>query len=540
MDFLKNLSKFKLISLVASAIIVLISLIFLVFSISKPTMVPLYSNLGLEDMNLVSNKLQSMNIPFTTNTGGNQVLVPLDRVLGLRMSLAQEGIPSSANIVGYEVFDKSDLLGTSQFVNNINLVRALEGELARTIASLAPIETARVHLVIPKKELFSKIGSTPSASVVLKIRSGKKLNKVEVNGIANLVATAVPELKVDNVTILDQQGKPLKIANEDNDDSMINANVSEYQANIEKKLKEAVESILEKSVGVGKVKASVTATIDFDREVISSEVYDPDGQVLRSHKTSDENENEGLSKDNVSVANNIPNLPQQNQQPISSKSKSKSDEIANYEISKTVTNRVTEGGKIIKLSVAVLVDGIYTPTDNKESKLVYQERSPEEIAKLKALVEAAIGIDPSRGDKVEVINLQFVSDVNFDEQSNQNTFDWLKYDLKTVMQFIIIAIILILASFLLLKPLFNKVVDNTRENFIPELGDKIMQENNEAQNISLNTASKSLDEGEKSNSNDLKVHEKRYSDLLKYLNEAITQNKDTTLTVVRNWLYKGE
>ena len=154
-----------------------------------------------EDMSVVISRLEAMNISHETGNNGKDILVPMTKVTNLRMTFAQEGIPESGNLVGYEIFDKTDALGTSQFVYNVNLVRALEGELARTIGTLSIVDNARVHIVLPKKELFSKVGNEPTASVVLRLRSGQSLSKQEIAGISHIIATAVPSLKVENITI---------------------------------------------------------------------------------------------------------------------------------------------------------------------------------------------------------------------------------------------------------------------------------------------------------------------------------------------------
>ena len=211
MEFLKNFSPVKVMAIIAGGIAIMVLLGFLTFKLATPPMSILYTNLTPDDSSLILSRLEGMGIAYSVTDSGKDLLVPVNKVLMLRMTFAQEGIPRSGSLVGYEIFDKNETLGTSQFVHNVNLVRALEGELSRTIGSLTPIENARVHLVMPKKELFSKSGSDPTASVVLRMRGSQFLSKQEVAAISHLVATAVPGLKVDNVTIVDNRGKPLKL-----------------------------------------------------------------------------------------------------------------------------------------------------------------------------------------------------------------------------------------------------------------------------------------------------------------------------------------
>ena len=197
MEFLKNLGIGKLLGISIAGIILFALILVFANRLSSTPMAVLYTNVTLEDSSLITARLEAMGIMHETNAGGNEILVPVDRVLMLRMRFAQDGIPTSGSVIGYEIFDKSDTLGTSQFIHNINLLRALEGELSRTIGTLTPIQSARVHLVIPKKELFSKIGNEPSASVVLRIKESNNLSKKEIEGISHLVATAVPALKTE-------------------------------------------------------------------------------------------------------------------------------------------------------------------------------------------------------------------------------------------------------------------------------------------------------------------------------------------------------
>ncbi|CAL7961677.1 Flagellar M-ring protein [Alphaproteobacteria bacterium] len=554
MEFLDKLGKFKLVFIITSALIMIALILFLSLGISKPTMVPLYKQLSAEDFRSITLRLQTLNIPFHENQDkdNNQVLVSVDKVSKTRMILAQEGLPSSGSVVGYEIFDKSDILGTSQFINNVNLVRALEGELSRTIGNLAQIETARVHLVLPRKELFSKIGPIPSASVVLKIKPGQKLSKGEINGVAHLLVTAVPELKLENVTILDQNSKPLKVKNDDEEEGTP-SNATEYRTNLENRLKNAVEEMIERYVGAGKVKVNVSALIDFDREVVNTEVYNPEEQAIRSRKSSVEEEQEGLQNNNVSVANNVPNLPQQRQQNAPNKNKNKSDEITNYEISKTITNKIIPWGRVKQLSIAVLVDGIYT-VDAQNKKLLYKERSVDELEKLRALVSAAIGADQSRGDRVEVINLKFITsdDIDAAEWKNNSILGKFGENFHSFTQLIIVLVVFALAGLLLIRPLISKFLRSAKSAgsiLIPELGEAMGIHKNETIDVEdkkhgetqMSGESAAQSTGMEQERVSGKVFgEKRYAELMRYLNEVMQQNPDDAVTVLRNWLYKHE
>ncbi len=546
--FFRNLGKTKLIILAVSCVLFVGLGIFLAITLSQPDMTLLYSDLNSSDRNDVALKLRAAGVPFAVSTDGKEIRVPEKDALNLRMSFALEGIPSSGRIVGYEIFDKNDVLGTSQFLNNINLVRALEGELIRTIDSLTAIENSRVHLVIPKKELFSKVSATPSASIVLKLRPGKKLSKKEIEGITNLVVTAVPDLKSENVTMIDQNGNILRAEKEGDD--MLSVNTA-YQTLIEKKLALSIEEILQRCVGTGKAKASVFVDIDFDKAVVNSEDYNPEGQVIRSKKLINEQESDSQQTDNVSVATNIPNAPQQLKVPELTKSKTKEDEIINYEISKVATNKIIVGGTIKKLSVAVVVDGIYE-LNQKTGKQTFIERSTAELEKIKSLVVAAIGADLERGDNVEVISMQFFDMIQDTNSESGNVLG--RFDIKTAMQIALLSIIIFLAAFWVLKPLFPKAGKKEEErDLIKDLGGAIMQQ--EEDGISQKDTDTFISNKEQGSEPLLGTkniipdamkgqysgfEEKKHAELSRYIKESIARDPNSAVGVIRHWIFQSE
>ncbi|MFI4983771.1 MAG: flagellar basal-body MS-ring/collar protein FliF [Rickettsiales bacterium] len=539
MDFLKNLSPIKLIAIAAGGIAVLLMLLFLTMKLASAPLSTLYSDLSPDDSGMIIARLDSMGIRYEVQDEGKTVLVPSGKVLSLRMNFAQEGIPNTGSIVGYEIFDKSEAMGTSQFVHNVNLVRALEGELARTIGNLQTIENARVHLVLPRKEMFSKVGSEPTASVVLRMRGAQSLTKPEVTAITHLVATAVPGLKPDNVTIVDNRGKALKLgATPEGDAAALTENSAEYQRAVEERLQKTVEDLLERSVGVGKVRATIAAEINFDREVINSEIYDPDGQVLRSKRTSEDNDSEREASSNaLGVATNLPGgQAAGGGGGQAGRTKNRTDEVNNYEISKTITNKISESGRIKKLSIAILVDGTYKIEDAKdgsEPKTIYSPRTEEELTKIKALASSAIGIDPKRGDVIEVINMQF-SDEFVAVPQKEKPFDWLKNELETIVQTVVIGVVIIMLILLVVRPILIRTLESRRQTAAePELHDVIatMQE----------AAATRHQQAEEVEMVDLTVGEdKRKANMLKQVNEIVEKHPEETVSILRNWLYSSE
>lgn len=462
MQSLKELSPAKLAVLAGTAVVLLGFFVYIATRIGQPMMAPLYSGLDMKDSAQIVEELEKSATPYQLQAGGSQILVPSDQVLRLRMSMAQSGLPGSGNVVGYEIFDQSDKLGTSNFVHNVNMLRALEGELARTISSFSKVDSARVHLVLPKRELFSRDRQRPSASVALSLRGGNELSKGEIQAIRHLVATGVPELEANQITIVDNRGRLLARGGDEDDLGMMADTAAEYRIAFERRTRERVESVLEKILGYGRVRAEVSADIDFDRIVTNSETYDPDGQVARSVQTTEENESsrERDLNENVSVGNQLPDADASNAGTVNESTRNFVDEVTNYEISKVVENHIRETGNVKRLSVAVLVDGMYAV--DEQGNEVYTPRSQDELDKIASLVKSAVGFDEIRGDVLEVVNLPF-SD-RPDLAGREGPFEWLRQDLQGIIQTLVIGIVAILAILLIIRPIVNRVIEVSAES----------------------------------------------------------------------------
>ena len=417
----------------------------------------LYGDLDLRDSGQIVQKLDAMNVTYQLRADGAQILVPTDQVAKLRVAMAETGLPHGGS-VGYEIFDKSETLGTSSFVQNINNMRALEGELARTIASISSVQGARVHLVLPKRELFSRDRQEPSASIVLKTRGGERLGKTQVGAIQHLVAAAVPGLRPGRVSIVDSEGNLLARGTDDGSGQTAASNAEEMQTNYETRLSRSVEEMLERSVGPGKVRAEVHAEMDFDRVTTNSESYDPNGQVVRSTQTSSEqSDSSDAGEQPVTVANNLPDA-QANKAASGGRSKNgRNEETVNYEITKTVQSHVREGGQVKRLSVAVLVDGTYaTAADGTKT---YQPRSPEELKQLGTLVRSAIGFDEKRGDSVDVVNLRFITPDEPAVAAPDGYFGLSKSELLHAAEPVVLALVGLLVMLLVVRPLIGRILE---------------------------------------------------------------------------------
>ncbi|HVA15526.1 MAG TPA: flagellar basal-body MS-ring/collar protein FliF [Stellaceae bacterium] len=403
LQLLRNLGPARLLAIVLVAAGTIALFYYLANKVDTPEMALLFSDLDLKDSGEIIQKLDGMSVPYELRAQGSQVLVPVDQVTKLRMALAEQGLPQGGS-VGYEIFDKTDNFGPSQFVENINQLRALEGELERTIASINLVQSARVHLVLPQRELFSHDRQEASASIVLKLRGAERLSAGQVAAIQHLVAAAVPSLSPNRVSIVDDEGNLLARGDGDAADALTSTNAEEMRINYENRMARNVEQLLERSVGPGKARVDVHAEMNFDRVTTNSETYDPDGQVVRSTQTDSQSDDSGTAGAAVSVSSNLPNgqtAPSNSKQTKSTHNQ----ETTNYEISKTVKNQISDQGTVKRLSVAVLVDG--TTTVGANGKKTYQPRSADELKQLTALVRSAVGYDDKRGDTVEVVNMPF-------------------------------------------------------------------------------------------------------------------------------------
>ena len=309
--------------------------------LTQPPMTILYGDLETTDSGQIITKLEAMGVPYELRGGGTQIFVPTDKALRLRMAMAQEGLPNGGS-VGYEVFDRSDTLGSTRTIQNINLLRALEGELERTIRSISQIASARVHLVMPKRELFSRDQPEASASIIVKMTGANRLNKAQVEAIRHLVASAVPDLKPNQVSIVDNHGNLLARGGDEDSDSGVAAAASQdYRSALESRTKRMIEELLEQSVGIGKVRAEVSAEIDFDRITTNAEIFDPESQVVRSSQVVEESDknSESNGANTVSVGASLPGSDDAAPAAVGNVNTSERiEETINYEISQDHPN----------------------------------------------------------------------------------------------------------------------------------------------------------------------------------------------------------
>jgi len=394
-----------------------------------------------------------VKIPYKVSSAGDSILVPAEYVSELRLDLAASGLPRGGG-VGFEIFDNKNF-GVTEFVQQLNYQRALQGELSRTINGLDEVQQSRVHIVIPRKSLFVEEQAKPTASVIVKLKTGRRLRASQVEGIACLVAGSVEGLSPEEVMIVDSGGNILSADRSGSQLSRRTDSQIEFQRNVEKNLASGIQSMLEKVVGEGKVVARVSAALDFRVVEKTEEAYDPEEPVVRSlHRKSEKSSAPaGGGESTVSPTGG-------RRANAYGADREKTDETINYEISRVVSKTVMPVGEVEKLSVAVLVDGIYHKNDKGAEE--FQPRSKKEIETLEGLVKRSVGFDVKRGDQVVITSIPFKK-VELETGPAEEGFWKTKSHMAApFIKYIALLIALMLVLFFVLCPLIKFILTKDR------------------------------------------------------------------------------
>ncbi|HET7888145.1 MAG TPA: flagellar basal-body MS-ring/collar protein FliF [Bradyrhizobium sp.] len=453
-SFLRGLGASRLMAMVAVTAALIGFFAFVIMRVTTPQMTTLFTDLSLEDSSAVIKDLERQAIPFEIRNDGAIIMVPKDKVTRLRMKLAEGGLPKGGG-VGYEIFDKSDALGTTSFVQNINHLRALEGELARTIRAIDRVQAARVHLVLPERPLFAREAPEPSASIVVRVRG--TLEPQQIRSIRHLVASAVNGLKPQRVSIVDEAGQLLADGAGGEQDNTV---ADERRNAFEKRLRNEVEAIVSSVVGAGRARVQLSADFDYNKITQTSDKFDPEGRVLRSSQTREESSATAETNGQVTVNNELPGNQQNNGGPVARDQSKKTEETNNYEISRTTKTEVTEAGRVNRISVAVLVDGSYVKNDKGE--MVYQDRGKEQLDRIATLVRSAIGFDQKRGDQVEVVNLRFAEAPTVAPLAEPTgllgMLQFTKDDVMYVIELGVMMLLGLVVLFMVIRPLVKRIL----------------------------------------------------------------------------------
>ncbi len=485
--------------------------------VSHQDMSLLYGGLEVKEASDIVNRLAALGVKHEIR-GDSQIYVPQKQVGTLRLQIAGEGLVGSSS-TGYEIFDDTSSFGTTSLIQNINARRALEGELARTITSLPVVKAARVHIVMPKRQLFSRNQTKASASVTLNIGS-RSLEEDQINGMVQLVAAAIPDLSPNNVTIIDNRGKLLSSGKgEPGVSSNGNSPSVMFRTKLEQEYEASITRILEPVVGQGRVSAKVSATVNFDRIEENSEIFNPEQQVVRSEQRVEE-ESKSENTEPGAPAGLAANVPGQNPQGFQvsrTENDGRIEETVNYEISRTVRHFIREGGSIDKLSVAVLVEGNYVTIDGESQ---YVPITDENKQKLEALVRRSIGFSESRGDKIELIDMQFraIEEVEMFEPPLLS-----KSDIMRLIEYGLLFIGLLMIILFVVKPILKAAHVQADAEQVPASSSQ-----DDADSIAQKEAETMIDLA--------KVEGRvRESTIIK-ATEIIDANPEQSVAVVRSWL----
>lgn len=544
---LRNLGPARLAAIGGVGLLLIGFFVYLTTRLSTPEMELLYAELQPSEAAAIAKNLEASKIPFTVDKTGTKITVPADQVGPVRMKMAAQGLPSGGS-VGYELFDKSEGFGATSFMQNINHLRALEGEMARTVQTLNGVQQARVHLVLPKRELFARQQNPATASVFLKLRPGAQLSRENIQAIQQLIAASVPNLEPGRISIVDDKGKLLaRGTGSDTPDAMM-ANADEKKQAYETRLARVVEDLLGRTLGYGKVRAEVSADLDFDRITTNSEIFDPESQVVRSTQTVNES-NESSDRDPlapVTVDQNLPTAQSGNSNgPLSSNKSKRAEETINYEITKTSKSHVRESGQVRRLSVAVLVDGTYQLS--KDNPPAYQPRTEQEVESIKALVRSAVGLDPVRGDTLEVINMRFWTPED-DMQKPEDLFMGLgKDDVFRIAEMVVLGIVAVLIILLVIRPLISRAFERADMQEEDEM-DRLLTDQAGmpaalaaptgalAQDLALEAAQ--ADEELEQMIDINRVEGRVRASSLRKVGEIVDKHPEEAVSILRNWLYQ--
>lgn len=530
---IKNMSAGRLVALSAVILFLISFFVYIATQLNTTDYSVLYTDLELEDAKQIVERLEGENIKYKLTKNGTEILVPTEVVNKMRVDTAELALASKGSNVGYELFDNTDALGTTNFVQNVNLIRALEGELARSVRSVDNIKSARVHLVLPKREMFSKEEQEPSASVVIRTISGQ-LSPQSVAAIQKLIAASVPKLSVKNVAIVDSSGNLLT---EEKNKALMDLDHNEdLRQEMERQMTDRVQNLLDKSIGEGKSRVQVYLEMDFDQVVTNEEIYDPDGQVVRSEASSSSSSVTSEKNAPVTVAQNIPNGDNVVNGDGNETQSANTESTVNYEISKIVRNKVKNSGTISRMTTAVIVDGIYEK--DAEGKIVYRPRTEEEMQKLDELIKSAVGYNQDRGDMVEVKNIQFARNQQLEPEKIEEILilGFTKDEVIRIAEGIGVALVAILVIVLVIRPLINNAFDMSNKG----TDTRLLGENAEEDNLLLsNFLNDDTDAGaDMINLNKIDGRVKASS--VKRINDIVEKNPDAAVNIVRGWLYQNE
>ena len=455
-----SFSAAQLVSLVLAFLLVVGIVTGSAWWMNKPTYALLFADMDPETAGQTVTRLKTMNVQYQLDEGGRGIRVPADRVDELRLELTAQGMPQSGR-VGFEIFDRT-ACGATEFLEQVNYRRALEGEIARTISTITEVGSARVHIAMGKDALFGE--SRPAkASVVLKLRGQRTLPASTISGISNLVAASVEGLRPEAVVILDSYGRPLARPDGDENDPM-GAAAMERQQRLEKEMAARVVALLEPVVGLDKVRVNVAMKLDKQSMEQTEERWDPNTVIRSRQTTADQANSPALAATVAGTRGNQAPSPQEAGSgplapapTVNGPTSSRSAETTNYEVSRTTRHTIQPPGDLSRLSVAVILDDDQVAKQNQDGSttLVRKPRSREELQKIQAVVAAAVGLDANRGDRLTVENVSFDEPV-VEMPPTPSIIEKYSPQIWEGSRIAVVALLAFIAFLLFVKPLMRK------------------------------------------------------------------------------------
>ena len=473
----------------------------------------LYANLDESDAASVVNWLKTQRIPYDLKNGGKNIWIPSDKLYETRLELAANGLPTGGG-VGFEIFDQQSFALTD-YVQKVNLTRALQGELARTITSLAPVESTRVHLALPEKRLFKNQQAEATASVIVTLAQGKTLDKKQVQGIVHLVAGSVPELKPENVKIIDSNGDVLEAAEGGDKDKLLSADMFAFQQQVEQRLEIRAQDLLDKTMGKDKAMVRVTATLDFSKVEKTEELFDAEEPVVRSEQVSQENSGTQTTGGIPGVQSNLQG--NSGGQTTTGPGASKSSRTTNFEISKTINKVVNPVGTITKLSVSVLVADKEEPAAEAGKPAKTTPRTAEELKSMENMVSAALGLLPSRGDQISVLSMPFTEHPEEQALAGASPASLL-YDYMPLIKIGLLFVGALLLYFLLIRPIIKTMKGEVSQHY------KTVEE------LQRQQAAAAVEE---------EIEIVPVDEAVSSLRREVMRNHIPTAHIIKNWLQEG-
>lgn len=525
-DRLQSLQITRRLGLMAMIAVAVAAGLFVFFWSQKPQLIPLYTGLDAKATAEATDLLRAAQIPFQIDPATGAISVPEKSVHDARLKLAGSGLTESGRL-GFELMERDPGFGVSQFVENARYQHALETELVRTITTLRPVRDARVHLAIPKPSAFTRQRDVATASVVLELRGGATLERNQVDAIVHMVASSIPDLAPERVTVVDQSGRMLTIS-DPNSEAALNAAQFEQVRRQETSFNQRIRELLEPMTGIGRVNPEVSVDMDFSVTEEARELYNGEPQKVRSEQIS---ENSTLANGPQGVpgaASNTPPGPAAEPATAAAPTETSKNATRNYELDRTLQHTRQPPGRINRVSVAVLVD--HVPRGGANGKVTDQALSAAELTRVEALVKQAVGFNAERGDTVSVMNAPFVREANVIDAPNW----WENPQLRDALRLVLGAAVVIALLFGVLRPALRQIAgpakalpDPDNDPFSADV--QVMNNEGDEQNLQE-------DRLQLAGTPQLSLPVDAYEDRLRMAREAVQNDSKRVAQVVKGWV----